>query len=148
MVGWGFIYYLLVNLGDTLQAWIPGYQFLGDGTLAGLYRLGADLLSVAVLLGMLGLLIRRFLSGSRELAIRPSTPLFTGVRKGIRRDSVIVGAFILLHVGGRFLGETFHLAGRIAGISGFGDGAVVEVPKVTLPTVGIGGLTRCGLSLT
>jgi hypothetical protein len=60
MVGWGFIYYLLVNLGDVLQAWIPGYSFLGMGLLGGTYRFGADLLSVLILVGMIGLLVRRF----------------------------------------------------------------------------------------
>jgi Fe-S oxidoreductase len=110
LVGWGFIFYLLVNVGDLLQAWIPGYSFLGEGTTASAYRLGADLLSVLILIGMLGLLVRRYLARSSELAIREDTPLLPGVRKGIRRDSAIVGLFILIHVGARFLGETFHLA--------------------------------------
>ncbi len=114
MVGWGFIYYLLVNLGDLLSAWIPGFVFLGEGIVGDIFRLGADLLSVLALVGMIGLLLRRFATGAHELKIRPGTPLLPGVREGIRRDSAIVGIFILVHVGGRFLGETFHLA--LAGV--------------------------------
>ncbi|TFH32287.1 MAG: (Fe-S)-binding protein, partial [Anaerolineales bacterium] len=110
MVGWGFIFYLLVNLGDFIQAWIPGFVFLGEGTLGGLYRLGADILSVAILLGMLGLLVRRFFLKTPELNIRTTTLLSPKARTGIRRDSAIVGIFILIHVGARFLGESFHLS--------------------------------------
>jgi Fe-S oxidoreductase len=110
MVGWGFIYYMLVNLGDVLQAWIPGYSFLGRGILSGIYRLGADLLSLLILAGMLGLLVRRFFVRAPELAIRTGTPLMPKVRQRIGRDSAIVGIFILIHVGARFLGESFHLS--------------------------------------
>ncbi|MGH2524129.1 MAG: (Fe-S)-binding protein, partial [Anaerolineales bacterium] len=40
-----------------------------------------------------------------------STTLHPKIRAGlIRRDSAIVGGFILFHVGSRFLGESFHLA--------------------------------------
>mgnify|MGYP001078133025 CR=1 FL=1 len=60
MVAWGFLYYLLVNFGDVLQAYIPDFIFLGQGWLGNIYRLGADLLSAAVLIGMLALLVRRF----------------------------------------------------------------------------------------
>jgi Fe-S oxidoreductase len=110
MVGWGFIYYLLVNVGDLLQGWLPDYLFLGQGLLADVYRLGADMLSLVILIGMVGLIIRRFILGAPELKIRDSTPLMDGVRTSIRRDSAIVAAFILVHVGARFLGESFHLA--------------------------------------
>ena len=30
-VAWGFIYYLLVNLGDMLEGFIANFTFLGDG---------------------------------------------------------------------------------------------------------------------
>lgn len=110
LVGWGFIYYLLVNLGDLLQAWFPGYVFLGEGVIADLYRLGADLLSVLVLVGMVGLLLRRFFVRSPELIIREDVPLLSKARFGIRRDSAVVGLFILVHIGGRLLGESFHLS--------------------------------------
>jgi Fe-S oxidoreductase len=110
MVAWGFMYYLLVNIGDVLQGLMPGFVFLGEGGLGKLYRLGGDILSVAVLIGMMALVIRRFVMRPSTLSVRNSTPLNPKARRGIQRDSAIVGAFILLHVGFRFLGESFQLA--------------------------------------
>lgn len=110
LVAWGFMYYVLVNLGDVLQGYLPGYLFLGEGVIGDLYRLGADLLSVAVLVGMASLLVRRYLSQPDSLTVRESTLLHPKARRGIRRDSAIVGGFILVHVGARFVGESFHLA--------------------------------------
>ena len=65
LVVWGFTYYLLVNIGDVLQAMFPGFVFLGRGLLGGFYRLGADLLSVAILIGVGSLVLRRWLFGRR-----------------------------------------------------------------------------------
>lgn len=109
-VGWAFIYYLLVNLGDVLEGFIPDYLFLGTGTVGDLYRLGVDVLSVAALFGMTLLLIRRFALRAPELTIRESTHLHPKARSGIRRDSAIVGGFILIHVGSQFLGQSFAIA--------------------------------------
>jgi Fe-S oxidoreductase len=109
-VGWAFIFYLLVNLGDVLQALIPGFVFLGNGPLGGVYRLIADVLSVAALLGMSLLLVRRFLVRTPALRLHENTTVHPQARAGIRRDSAIVGGFILVHVGSRFLGQSFHLA--------------------------------------
>ena len=108
-VGWAFIYYLLVNLGDVLEGFIPDYLFLGTGTVGDLYRLGVDVLSVAALFGMTLLLIRRFALRAPELTIRESTHLHPKARSGIRRDSAIVGGFILIHVGSQFLGQSFAI---------------------------------------
>ena len=60
MVAWGFIFYFLVNFGDILQGLFP-ITFLGEGAIGNIYRLLADYLSVAVLVGMIYLLVRRFL---------------------------------------------------------------------------------------
>ena len=109
-VAWGFTFYLLVNLGDVLQGFIPGFFFFGRGAAGGVYRLGGDVLSVTVLLGMAALIIRRYVVRPSALNVRPSTLLHPKARRGIQRDSAIVGSFILLHVGSRFLGEAFHLA--------------------------------------
>ncbi|MCJ7708716.1 MAG: (Fe-S)-binding protein, partial [Anaerolineales bacterium] len=109
-VVWGFTFYLLVNLGDVLQGFIPGFVFIGRGAAGDLYRLGGDVLSVTVLLGMAALIIRRYVVRPAALNVRPSTLLHPKARRGIQRDSAVVGSFILLHVGSRFLGETFHLA--------------------------------------
>ena len=110
LVAWGFIYYILVNFGDVLEAMISDFVFLGEGLLGDLYRLGADLLSVAVLVGMVALIIRRQLVKPDELATRQETLLHPKARTGIRRDSLIVGVFILVHVGARFVGRSFAIA--------------------------------------
>lgn len=109
-IAWGFLFYLLVNAGDVLEGFIAGYQFLGDGWVGNLYRLLGDLLSVAVLFGMLSMLLRRFVFKDLLLSTRQDVLLHPRARSGIRRDSAIVGTFILLHVGGRFLGESFQIA--------------------------------------
>ncbi len=109
-IAWGFIYYLLVNLGDVLEGYIPGFRFLGQGTPGNLYRLLADLLSVGVLVGMTAMLVRRFIFKPTVLSARDEVLLHPKTRAGIRRDSAIVGGFILLHVGSRFLGQSFRVA--------------------------------------
>ena len=107
-IAWGFIYFLLVNLFDVLTGFIPGFQI--PGIPGNLYRLGADVLSVGVLVGMSALVIRRFLLKPDSLTTRQDILLHPKAQVGIRRDSAIVSAFILLHVGARFLGESFKIA--------------------------------------
>jgi Fe-S oxidoreductase len=110
LVAWGFIYYLLINLGDVLQGFIPDYIFLGSGLPGDIYRLLADLLSVGVLAGMIALIIRRFLYQPAALTTRSDVLVHPRARAGIRRDSAIISAFILVHVGSRFLGTAFQIA--------------------------------------
>jgi Fe-S oxidoreductase len=117
LVVWGFIYYLAVNVGDALEGFIAGYQFPTNNLWAGLdgvYNLLADLLSVGVLLAMAALLIRRFLLKSVDFTFLGSTLVHPKAKAGIRRDSAIVGSFILFHIGSRFLGESFRLAAHPA----------------------------------
>jgi Fe-S oxidoreductase len=109
-VAWAFIYYLLLNLGDVLEGFFSSINFMGNGTLGGVYRLVADLLSVAALIGMVVLLARRFIAKTPQLRTRPEVFLNPRARSGILRDSAIVGGFILVHVGSRFLGQSFAIA--------------------------------------
>ncbi len=109
LIGWGFLYFVFVNLGDLLQGYIRGYQFLGTGLVGELYRLGADIFSIAVLVGISGMLFRRFVLRSSVLTARPDVMLHPKARFGILRDSAIVGSFVTLHVAARFLGESFKL---------------------------------------
>lgn len=106
---WGFVYYLLVNTGDVLEGFFD-IEFLGNGPIGKLYRLGADVLSVLIILGMIYFLVRRFLANAPALTFHDNVRLHPHVLPGLRRDSLIVGTFILAHVGGRFLGETFWIA--------------------------------------
>ena len=110
LIGWGFLYYVIVNIGDLLEGYIRNFHFLGSGTLAHLYHLGADIFSVAVVTGMLTLIIRRFVLRSGYLTTRSEVLLHPKARAGILRDSAIVGSFVTLHVSSRFLGESFKLA--------------------------------------
>ena len=115
LVVWGFTFYLLVDIGDVLNGFLPSYRFPTNdavSALDGVYNLLADFLSVGVLVGMAALLVRRFILRSRAFSFAPSTRLHPKARAGIRRDSLVVGAFILFHVGSRFLGESFKLSER------------------------------------
>jgi hypothetical protein len=110
LVAWGFIFYLLVNLGDTLEGFLAGFTFLGEGTPGNLYRFTGDLLSVGVLVGMVALIFRRFILRPPTLTTRQDVLLQPEARRGIRRDSAIVSIFILIHVGSRFTGSSIKLA--------------------------------------
>lgn len=110
LVGWGFLYYLLINLGDVLEGFIPNFRFLGEGVVGNVYRLGGDLLSVGVLNGMIALAVRRFVLKPPSLTAREEVFLLPEARAGIRRDSSIVAGFILIHVGARFVGQSFRIA--------------------------------------
>jgi Fe-S oxidoreductase len=110
LVAWGFMYYALVNSGDVLEGYIPGFVFMGRGPIGDLYRLGADILSVGVLVGMLSLLVRRYLFRPAALQLADRTLVHPKARAGIGRDSAIVGVFITLHVGARFVSDSLQVA--------------------------------------
>ncbi len=109
LIGWGFLYFIIVNLGDLLQGYLQGYQFLGSGLLGNIYRLGGDIFSIAVLIGILGMLFRRFILRSGFLTSRQEVLLHPKARFGIKRDSAFVGAFVTIHVTARFLGQSFFI---------------------------------------
>ncbi|MCA9914809.1 MAG: [Fe-S]-binding protein, partial [Anaerolineae bacterium] len=113
-VVWGFTFYFLVNFLDLLRGYIPNFDdsLVSSGLLDELYRLTGDLLSVAVLAGMVYLIVRRFILPARkELKYHDNVLLHPKVKAGsVDRDSLIVGVFILIHVGARFLGEAVHIA--------------------------------------
>lgn len=110
----GFTWYFLVNLVDLLHGFVPRFEL----TLArwhGLYdafRLLSDIFSVVVLLGIIYFILRRLiLPGRRALRFNDNILLHPRARSGgVTRDSLIVAAFILLHVGARFLGESVAVA--------------------------------------
>ena len=72
-----------------------------------------DRFSVLVLIGIIYFLIRRFMGKPRVFEFNKNVKLQNKVSEGgIRRDSLLVGIFIILHVGSRWLGTAFHLAER------------------------------------
>ena len=109
-VAWGFIFYVLVNLLDVLEGLISGFPFPGENVAGDIYRFLADVFSVAVLVGVAFFLLRRFVTRDAALSIRENVKLNPKALSGIPRDSLIVGVFILLHVGFRFLGQSFMIA--------------------------------------
>ena len=117
LIGWGFLYFVLVNLADLLNGYIPGFRFAENAGLVGdVYRLLADLFGAGVIIGIVGMVIRRFIIKTPLLSTRESTPFDPRARTGIRRDSAIVATFIFIHVFSRILGESFYIALPCAGI--------------------------------
>lgn len=116
----GFSFYFLVNVTDVLEGFVPGFALIYGGQalaaplkgdLVNLFNLIADVLSVLTLVGMVAFLVRRFISQDRRLTFNDNVLLHPQVARGwIRLDSAIVGGFILVHVGSRFLGQVFRLA--------------------------------------
>jgi len=110
----GFSFYLLVNFNDLLEAYVSGWTTIDSSNPVALgFNLFSDLFSILVLIGIIYFLIRRFIGKPRVFEFNRNVKLQTKVvGGGIRRDSLIVGIFIILHVGSRWLGTAFHLAER------------------------------------
>jgi len=107
MTFYGFMYYLAVNLVDVLEGM---FGLHAQGGWWNPYNLLADLLTVSVLIGVAGFMIRRFVLPAPELTFNPRVKLHEKVPTGIPRDSAIVGAFIIFHVGSRLLSKSVQLA--------------------------------------
>jgi Fe-S oxidoreductase len=106
-VFFAFAFYALVNVVDVLEGFVH-FSTTHQGGIVGLYNLAADVLSFLGLVGMAALLIRRFVQ--KPFAIRPDVMLLPEARRGISRDSLIVGVFILTHLGARWVGQAFRIA--------------------------------------
>ena len=109
---YAFSFYLLVNVNDVLEAYVDGWTTLGsDNILVNLFNLFADIFSVLVLVGMVFFLYRRFVQKPKVMEFNANVKLHPGVSAGgLKKDSLIVGIFILAHVGSRWLGTAIHLA--------------------------------------
>ncbi|NYF50608.1 heterodisulfide reductase-related iron-sulfur binding cluster [Tunturiibacter gelidoferens] len=120
---YGFIFYGLVNLVDAAEGYLPFLTIngLSSNRIGALYAIIivvaaysflADLLSFLVLLGVVALVIRRFALPSRtDFRFNPRTLLHKDVQQSkITRDSLIVSAFILFHVGSRAIGAGAKIA--------------------------------------
>ena len=109
-VAWGFTLYLLVNVIDVLYGMIPNFRFFPNSMFGDVYRFFVDIFSMLVLLGVVVFLFRRFIFKDKRLETNDPVMLSPSAKKGIKRDSVIVGLFIVLHVGFRFVGASFEIA--------------------------------------
>ena len=110
LIGWGFITFLLINLADLIYAY-TGFKLLENtGWFGDVYRLLADVAGVALLVGIVGMAIRRFVFRPKNLDPYQSTHLLPQARSGIMRDSAVVASFILIHNLARLFGESFYVA--------------------------------------
>jgi Fe-S oxidoreductase len=107
LVFYGFVFYFLVNLVDVIEGFV---SFDARRGLWQPFNLLADLLTAGVLIGMIGLVIRRFFVRPKDFAFPANVPLQSEARPGILRDSSIVAAFIVFHVGSRLMFKATQLA--------------------------------------
>ncbi|MGF7179241.1 heterodisulfide reductase-related iron-sulfur binding cluster [Tunturiibacter psychrotolerans] len=125
---YGFVFYGLVNLVDAAEGFLPissgqiSFSFSPPAlnqaflytliTVLTTYSFLADVLSFLVLLGVVALVIRRFALPSRaDFRFNLRTLLHKDVQQEkITRDSLIVSAFILFHVGSRAIGAGARIA--------------------------------------
>jgi len=149
-VAWGFTYYVLINLVDVARGFVE-FEFLGGGAPGGIYRLLGDVLSVLTLLGVAYFLVRRFVAHAPALRFHENIRLHPAALPGLRRDSLIVGLFILTHVGARWLGESVAiaragddawqpLAGALAGVWGGLDHGALEALEHGLWWIALGSI--------
>jgi len=109
-IGWGFFTYLLINLTDLIYGY-TGFKLLYRlGIFGDVYRLLADFMGLAIMVGMLSLSFRRYILKPATLSTRDTTLLNPKARTGILRDSAIVTATFFTHNFMRMLEESFHLA--------------------------------------
>ncbi len=110
LVAWGFTIYMLVNLFDVFAGFIHGFAFFPNSIVGFIYRLFVDVFSVLVFGGVSYFLIRRFIFNENKLVIKKPVYLSNKAKNGVRKDSLLVGLFILFHVGGRFVSASFLIA--------------------------------------
>ena len=109
-VAWGFTLYMAVNVVDIFYGMIPGFHFLPINIIGDIYRFFVDIFSILVLVGVKYFIFRRFIYNDKQLTVNEPVLLSESARKGMRRDSFIVGMFILCHVGFRLIGASFEVA--------------------------------------
>ena len=111
LIFYGFVFYMLVNLVDGIEGYYP-FEISSASLLGGLYNLLADLLSAGVLVGVVALVVRRFLlPAKRDFRFNERTVLHKSIKNSyISLDSIFVSAFILFHVGSRAVGAGAKLA--------------------------------------
>ena len=107
LIFYGFVFYFLVNLIDILEGF---WGVHARGGAWNLFNVIADFLTASVLIGIAGMVLRRLLVRPRDFSFPANVPVQPEVRAGIFRDSSVVAAFILFHVGCRLLFKATQLA--------------------------------------
>jgi Fe-S oxidoreductase len=108
---YAFVVYLLVNLIDAVEGFVR-LPVLASPLVSTVYGALADAFSILAVAGVIAFVLRRLVSGSRrDFSFNQSTLLQESIRNGyIERDSLIVSAFILFHVGSRVVGNAAKVA--------------------------------------
>jgi Fe-S oxidoreductase len=117
----GLITYAFVNLVDVLEGLVPGFEltyggrqlafpFLPAGVINA-FNLIADVMSGLLLFSITVFLVRRFITKDKRLEYRDNVLLNQKVKNGgQKKDSLIVGVFVIMHVSARLLGQAFRLS--------------------------------------
>jgi Fe-S oxidoreductase len=133
LIFYGFVFYFLVNVVDVFEGFIA-FEARGGGWNP--FNVAADVLTAAVLIGIIGMIVRRQVIRPQDFSFAPNVPLQPEVPAGIARDSAIVAGFIVFHVSCRLMfkatqlavegGDVFQPVGSLfAGLySGISPGAV------------------------
>ncbi|MFN8426621.1 MAG: hypothetical protein U0X87_10255 [Anaerolineales bacterium] len=94
-IGWGFFVYVFVNLNELILAY-TGINVLHHAGIPGdIFRSAAEFISFALMFGMIGMSIRRYILKPATLTTRDTTLLNPKARSGITIDSAIVTGNIL-----------------------------------------------------
>ncbi|MEJ2543983.1 MAG: (Fe-S)-binding protein [Calditrichaceae bacterium] len=109
LIAWAFILYMVVNIGDVIYGFTAYNISHSFGIIGNIYRLFVDIFSVLAILATAFFLFRRFIFSSKRLRYNSNVLILEKALKGIRSDSLIVGLFIILHIGFRFVGESITL---------------------------------------
>ncbi|HEX9143376.1 MAG TPA: (Fe-S)-binding protein, partial [Candidatus Binatia bacterium] len=107
LIFYGFVFYFLVNVVDVFEGFFV-FEARGGGWNP--FNMAADVLTAAVLVGMIGMIVRRRIVRPQDFAFASNIPLQPEVPAGISWDSTIVAVFILFHVGCRLMFKATQLA--------------------------------------
>ncbi len=135
LIFYGFVFYFLVNLVDVLEGF---FGIHARGGAWNLFNVLADLLTAGVLIGIVGMVIRRLIVRPKDFEFPANVPVEPEVRAGIFRDSSVVAGFIIFHVGCRLLFKATQLAQ---------EGADAFQPMSSLFALLFAGLDADGLTL-
>ena len=108
---YAFVLYLLVNAVDAVEGYTT-LNLFATGPAHAVYGFLADLFSVLAIVGVFAFVLRRFALPQRsDFRFNPRTLLHPDVRSGyLQRDSLIVSAFIVLHLASRIVGNAARVA--------------------------------------
>ncbi len=108
---YAFVLYLLVNAIDAVDGYVS-LPSLGSPALLAIYGSLTDAFSVLAIVGVIAFVLRRFLLPSRkDFRFNEVTLLQERIKQGsIQRDSAIVSAFIVLHIGSRIVANSARLS--------------------------------------